>query len=95
MKRETIERILKQGRPFESGAGGVFKVIAGASVTIYALRGKLVVGKIVRLALADDAMTVWTDRGEAYTFESDGVAALKVEESAVRPGGRPGFAPDA
>ncbi|MBI3071462.1 MAG: hypothetical protein HYY84_04970 [Deltaproteobacteria bacterium] len=95
MKRETIERILKQGRPFEAGAGGVFKVVNGASVTVYAIRGKLVVAKVVRLLLADDAMTVWTDRGETYTFECEGFAALKVEESTVRAAGRPGFAPDA
>ena len=95
MKRETIERVLKAGRPFEGGAGGVFKVASGASVTVYALRGKLIVAKVVRIALGDDAVTVSTDRGETYTFESDGVAAIKVEESTGRSAGRSGFSPDA
>jgi hypothetical protein len=95
MKRDTIERILNAGRPFEPGAGGIFKVANGANVTVYALRGKLVVAKVVRVALSDDVMTVATDRGETYTFECDGVAAVKVEEATGRGTGRSGFSPDA
>lgn len=94
MKRETIARTFKPGRQFEA-SGDIIKVNPGVLLTVYALRGRLIIQKVAKVSLADDTITVWNDRGESYIFENDSLAAVKIEEVQSKTTGRSGFLPDA
>lgn len=94
MKAEAIQKIFKSSRQFDQSAGAV-KVNPGVSLTLYALRGRLIVTRVTRLSIDDGTVAVTTDRGESYFFDADSLAAVKIEETtSTKASTRPGFSAD-